>query len=99
MEGIQILSGLGDGRNTRFAPGTALLVETGTACYVILQGPEGPIYDFEGPLEDRDAAERRRRAIADGDESILNLSGAAAAIAYLDEDKKELHPHEPTGDQ
>src|SRR3546814_9963789 len=99
MDGIQILSGLGDGRKTRFAPGTAPLVETGTACYVILQGPEGPLYDFEGPLEDRDAAERRRRDIADGAESILNMSGAAAAIAYLEEAQKALHPNDPPGEQ
>src|SRR3546814_20533978 len=40
MDGLQILSGLGDGRKTGFAPGRAPLVATGTACYVILRGPE-----------------------------------------------------------
>src|SRR3546814_15534194 len=80
MDGIQILSGLGDGRKTRFAPGTAPLVETGTACYVILQGPEGPLYDFEGPLEDRVAAERRRRDIADGDRKSVG-SGKSVVVS------------------
>src|SRR3546814_19727209 len=98
MDGIQILSGLGDGRKTRFAPGTAPLVETGTPCYVIPQGPEGPLYDFEGPLEARDAAERRRRDIANGAESIMRMPGEAEPNTDTKEAQQELHSNEPPGD-